>query len=263
MPPRRRTPTVIIFSRVIMSWPQAGRALLQSQLSAQAPNRSSHLPLVLAAAGGAAAALLISYGCRRVVKGVQAAPVPVLLDACEPCAEEEAAADVVGMSTPTGAKTPQAPTPRQAMLGASTDCYLGLSKDNESVRRRDNYIPWHDYFMSVAMLSAFRSKDPNRQVGACIVDPRTLRIVGIGYNGFPWNCSDDALPWARDADQWLDTKCACNVQREPPRPATATAVAAAQTATHQSRTPSLLPSCTPPSRPANAMAGTLTCATPR
>ena len=56
------------------------------------------------------------------------------------------------------------------------------------------------------MLSAFRSKDPNRQVGACIVDPNTHRIVGIGYNGFPLGCPDDELPWARDAESWLDTK---------------------------------------------------------
>ena len=60
--------------------------------------------------------------------------------------------------------------------------------------------------MSVAMLSAYRSKDPSRQVGACIVDPSTKRIVGIGYNGFPWGCSDEKLPWARKADSWLDTK---------------------------------------------------------
>jgi len=62
------------------------------------------------------------------------------------------------------------------------------------------------YFMSVAVLSAFRSKDPNRQVGACIVDPSTSRIVGIGYNGFPIGITDDELPWARTADSWLDTK---------------------------------------------------------
>jgi deoxycytidylate deaminase len=32
------------------------------------------------------------------------------------------------------------------------------------------------------------------------------RIVGIGYNGFPRGCSDDELPWARHADDELDTK---------------------------------------------------------
>lgn len=52
---------------------------------------------------------------------------------------------------------------------------------------------------------AMRSKDPNTQVGACIVDPE-LRIVGIGYNGFPRGCSDDVLPWNREGPSGLHTK---------------------------------------------------------
>lgn len=32
-------------------------------------------------------------------------------------------------------------------------------------------ISWQQYFMGVAKLSAYRSKDPNTQVGACIVSP--------------------------------------------------------------------------------------------
>jgi len=62
-----------------------------------------------------------------------------------------------------------------------------------------------DYFMSVAFLSAMRSKDPRTQVGACIVNDES-RIVGIGYNGFPTGCSDDLLPWGRTAGNPLDTK---------------------------------------------------------
>ena len=50
--------------------------------------------------------------------------------------------------------------------------------------------------MAVSILSASRSKDPNSQVGACIVN-EDFKIVGIGYNGFPKNCSDDVLPWSR------------------------------------------------------------------
>jgi dCMP deaminase len=42
-------------------------------------------------------------------------------------------------------------------------------------------------------------------VGACIVNAQK-KIVGIGYNGFPWGCSDDALPWDREAPAWVDTK---------------------------------------------------------
>jgi len=52
--------------------------------------------------------------------------------------------------------------------------------------------------MAVAFLSAERSKDPNKQVGACIVDGRQV-ILGIGYNGFPRGCSDSDLPWAKKA----------------------------------------------------------------
>ena len=42
-------------------------------------------------------------------------------------------------------------------------------------------ISWDQYFMGVAKLSAYRSKDPNTQVGACIVTPEH-KIVGVGYN---------------------------------------------------------------------------------
>ncbi|MBD3258973.1 cytidine deaminase [candidate division GN15 bacterium] len=70
--------------------------------------------------------------------------------------------------------------------------------------KRTSYISWEEYFMAVAQLSAQRSKDPNTQVGACIVN-RNKRIIGIGYNGFPAGCSDDELPWSRDG-LFLDTK---------------------------------------------------------
>ena len=32
------------------------------------------------------------------------------------------------------------------------------------------------------------------------------KIVGIGYNGMPNRCSDDELPWQREATDRLDTK---------------------------------------------------------
>ena len=38
---------------------------------------------------------------------------------------------------------------------------------------------WDDYFMSIAILSSMRSKDPSTQVGACIVN-QDKKIVGIG-----------------------------------------------------------------------------------
>ncbi|MDR0305166.1 MAG: dCMP deaminase family protein [Chitinispirillales bacterium] len=70
--------------------------------------------------------------------------------------------------------------------------------------KRNDYISWNEYFMGIALLSAQRSKDPNTQVGACIVNPQN-RIVGVGYNGFPRGCSDDEFPWGRDGNT-LDTK---------------------------------------------------------
>jgi len=63
--------------------------------------------------------------------------------------------------------------------------------------KRTDYLSWDQYFMGVALLSAQRSKDPNTQVGSCIVDHRN-RIVAIGYSGFPTGCSDDELPWERE-----------------------------------------------------------------
>ncbi|KAL2932813.1 Deoxycytidylate deaminase [Bienertia sinuspersici] len=73
--------------------------------------------------------------------------------------------------------------------------------------KRQGYLSWDDYFMAIAFLSAQRSKDPNRQVGACLVSQEDV-ILGIGYNGFPRGCSDDKLPWAKKSknNDPLETK---------------------------------------------------------
>lgn len=65
--------------------------------------------------------------------------------------------------------------------------------------KRLDYISWDEYFMGVAVLSGMRSKDPNTQVGACIVS-QDNKILSMGYNGFPKGCSDDDFPWRRDGD---------------------------------------------------------------
>ena len=70
--------------------------------------------------------------------------------------------------------------------------------------KRSDYISWDEYFMGVAHLSGMRSKDPNTQVGACIVSPDN-KILSMGYNGFPKGCSDDEFPWAREGEP-LDNK---------------------------------------------------------
>lgn len=65
--------------------------------------------------------------------------------------------------------------------------------------KREDYISWDEYFMGVAKLSAMRSKDPNTQVGACIVS-QDNKILSMGYNGFPLGCSDDEFPWDREGE---------------------------------------------------------------
>lgn len=70
--------------------------------------------------------------------------------------------------------------------------------------KRKNVISWDDYFMGLAHLSALRSKDPNTQVGACIVD-ESHRVVSIGYNGMPFGCNDDVFEWDREGE-FLKTK---------------------------------------------------------
>ena len=69
---------------------------------------------------------------------------------------------------------------------------------------RDNYLNWDEYFMGISLLSSMRSKDPQTQVGACIIN-EDQRIVGIGYNGFPRGCSDVEFPWERSGE-FLETK---------------------------------------------------------
>lgn len=82
------------------------------------------------------------------------------------------------------------------------------ASQNNTAKRRD-YISWDEYFMGIAMLSAMRSKDPNSQVGACIV--RDNKILSLGYNGMPIGCDDDIMPWGREGNElkrivYLDDK---------------------------------------------------------
>ena len=65
-------------------------------------------------------------------------------------------------------------------------------------------LPWDSYFMGLAHLSALRSKDPNTQVGAAIVD-ENHRVVSVGYNGLPRGCEDNDYPWSREGNV-LETK---------------------------------------------------------
>lgn len=73
------------------------------------------------------------------------------------------------------------------------------------MNKRKEYISWDEFFMGIASLASKRSKDPNTQVGACIVD-KNNRILSIGYNGTPNGFSDEDFPWFREGKTSLDTK---------------------------------------------------------
>ena len=73
-------------------------------------------------------------------------------------------------------------------------------------KKREGYIGWDSYFMGIAMLSAKRSKDPNTQVGACVVS-KDNKILSVGYNGAPNGYNDENMPWDREGS-FLDTKYA-------------------------------------------------------
>jgi dCMP deaminase len=74
----------------------------------------------------------------------------------------------------------------------------------EDNKYREDYLSWDEYFMAISKLSALRSKDPNTQVGACIVSSDN-RILSIGYNGAPNGFNDSEFPWKREGGN-LDTK---------------------------------------------------------
>lgn len=65
--------------------------------------------------------------------------------------------------------------------------------------KRTDYISWDDYFLSIAILSSRRSKDPHTQTGATIV--KDNKIISCGFNGMP-RCekNDDIFPWEGNED---------------------------------------------------------------
>ncbi|MBQ8472253.1 MAG: dCMP deaminase family protein [Bacilli bacterium] len=73
-------------------------------------------------------------------------------------------------------------------------------------KQRKDYLSWDEYFMAIAKLSSYRSKDPSTRVGACIVDKQN-RILSIGYNGAPNGFNDVVFPWERNGGM-LETKYA-------------------------------------------------------
>lgn len=76
--------------------------------------------------------------------------------------------------------------------------------DNTGNMARQGVLSWDESFMALACVIKERSKDPNTQVGACIVDA-DHRILSLGYNGLPKGFDDEHFCWGREGEP-LDTK---------------------------------------------------------
>ena len=66
--------------------------------------------------------------------------------------------------------------------------------------KREDYITWDEYFMGSAILVSARSKDPNNQVGACLVND-DKKVLSLGYNGLTRNMDDDTFDWKSTGEQ--------------------------------------------------------------
>ena len=65
-------------------------------------------------------------------------------------------------------------------------------------------LEWDEYFMSLALITAKRSKDPVTQVGAVICD-KDHKVLSMGYNGFPktlGRSNDETYSWKKP-DKYL------------------------------------------------------------
>lgn len=63
--------------------------------------------------------------------------------------------------------------------------------------KHNDILSWDEYFMNIAVLASFRSKDQNTKVGSVIVD-KNNHIIGVGYNGLPSGINEDLFPTTND-----------------------------------------------------------------
>ncbi len=94
------------------------------------------------------------------------------------------------------------------MLGKRTDYYqISLIKIEplDIITNVKERLNWDQLFVGLAKILSMRSKDPNTQVGACLVTP-DKKILSIGYNGLPIGNDDNNFPWTRSAEKGSDTK---------------------------------------------------------
>lgn len=72
----------------------------------------------------------------------------------------------------------------------------------DKVQKENSMIPprvvpsWNNYFLNLCKIVSTRSKDPNTQHGAVIVDNQN-KIVSTGYNGSARTIDDSLIDWSR------------------------------------------------------------------
>jgi dCMP deaminase len=72
-----------------------------------------------------------------------------------------------------------------------------------------NFLPvsstlnWDEYFMLQAMMSSFKSKDPNTKVGCVFVDDNNHQL-SMGYNGQIAGIDESKIPWGNNKTVPLD-----------------------------------------------------------
>ncbi|XP_071087679.1 probable deoxycytidylate deaminase isoform X4 [Haliotis cracherodii] len=75
---------------------------------------------------------------------------------------------------------------------------------NNSCGMRSDVIGSDEMYMAIAIATSRRSRDPVRQVGACVVDDYG-RVKAVGYNNMP-NDDNDMYPWCKDDPDPLQHK---------------------------------------------------------
>lgn len=64
---------------------------------------------------------------------------------------------------------------------------------------KPNNLSWDEYFMSIAVLTSYRSKDENTKVGSVLVS-NDNKILGTGYNGLPTSIDESLFPKSREGN---------------------------------------------------------------
>ena len=105
----------------------------------------------------------------------------------------------------------------EVQVSNNYDGILGIV-DTSDVNAIDRmHISWDETWMEICKVIAKRSKDPNRKIGALIVND-DHKIISLGYNGMPHVLegldNDEIYPWAKHNLKEEDNKYAYVVHAE-------------------------------------------------